>query len=181
MRTTAAQGSVVLPGQLGVEADAPAPSSMTRADADGASTNITAGISSRRIRFMIGIATLGHSPSCAPSSLVPVGDPSPVEVVRRKLDLDPVPGQNANVVPPHLAGDVSEDFVPVVELDLEHRVWEGLDDLALHFDLLFLGHGESPQRRRTFTAFGPLSPVSSSYSTFEFSASDLKPWPSMPL
>ena len=43
-------------------------------------------------------------------------------------------------MPPHLAGDVSEDLVPVVELDLEHRVREGLDDLALHLDLLFLGH-----------------------------------------
>src|SRR4051794_32136147 len=182
MRTTAAHGSLVLPGQLGVAALAPAPSSTTRADAEGASASSSsrAGNSSR-IRFMIGIATLGRAPSCAPSSLVPVGDSSPVEVVRRQLDLYPVPGQDADVVPPHLAGDVSEDFVPIVELDLEHRVWEGLDDLALHFDLLFLGHGESPQMRRTFTAFGPLSPVSSSYSTFEFSASDLKPWPSMPL
>jgi hypothetical protein len=44
-------------------------------------------------------------------------------------------------MPAHLAGDVAEDLVPVVELDLEHGVREGLDDLALHLDLLFLGHG----------------------------------------
>src|SRR5215207_5493003 len=30
--------------------------------------------------------------------------------------------------------------MPVVELDLEHGVREGLEDLALHLDLLFLGH-----------------------------------------
>jgi hypothetical protein len=29
--------------------------------------------------------------------------------------------------------------VAVVELDLEHPVREGLDDLALHLELLFLG------------------------------------------
>src|SRR5689334_21129382 len=181
MRTTAAQGSLVLPGQLGVAALAPAPSSITRADADGAAASSSTAGNSSRNRFIVGIATPGRAPSCAPSLLVPIGDPPSIEVVRRQLDLDPVSGKDADVVPPHLAGDVSEDFVPIVELNLEHRVWEGLEDLALHLDLLFLGHDESPQMRRTFTAFGPLSPVSSSYSTLEFSASDLKPWPSMPL
>src|SRR4051794_17395141 len=171
MRTTAAHGSLVLPGQLGVAALAPAPSSTTRADAEGASASSSRAGNSSRIRFMIGIATLGRAPSCAPSSLVPVGDSSPVEVVRRQLDLYPVPGQDADVVPPHLAGDVSEDFVPIVELDLEHRVWEGLDDLALHLDLLFLGHGGSPQMRGAFTPLRPFLPVSSSYSTLVFSAS----------
>jgi hypothetical protein len=49
-------------------------------------------------------------------------------------------------VPPHLAGDVSEDLVPIVELDFEHGVREGFYDLALHLDLLFLGHDEDRLR-----------------------------------
>src|SRR5204862_7510636 len=67
-------------------------------------------------------------------------DPTPVEVVRGELDLHPIGGQDADVVAAHLARDVPEDLVLVVELDLEHRVWEGLDNLALHLDLLFLRH-----------------------------------------
>src|SRR5690242_18863847 len=70
--------------------------------------------------------------------LVAVGDSSAIKVVRRQLDLDPVPRQDADVVAPHLARDMAEHLVPVVELDLEHRVREGLDHLALHLDLLFL-------------------------------------------
>src|SRR4029453_7761182 len=76
---------------------------------------------------------------------VAIRDPPAVQVVWRQLDLDPVARQDADVMPPHLAGNMAEDLVPVVELDLEHRVWEGLDDLALHLDLLFLGHGRSEE------------------------------------
>src|SRR5581483_685192 len=80
----------------------------------------------------------GSQPTVCSRLLVSVGDPTAIEVVRRELDLDPVAGQDADVVAPHLARDVAEHLVPVVELDLEHRVREGLDDLALHLDLLFL-------------------------------------------
>ena len=40
----------------------------------------------------------------------------------------------------HLARDVAEDLVVVVQLDAEHRVGQRLGDLALHLDLLFLRH-----------------------------------------
>jgi glycosyltransferase involved in cell wall biosynthesis len=75
-----------------------------------------------------------------PGLLVAVGDAAAVEVVRRELDLDAVAGQDADVVAAHLARDVAEDLVVVVELDAEHRVGEGLGDLALHLDLLFFAH-----------------------------------------
>ena len=40
-----------------------------------------------------------------------------------------------------LPGHVAEhDAIHVVELDAEHRVGEGLDDLSLQLDLFFLGH-----------------------------------------
>src|SRR5918911_1534730 len=38
---------------------------------------------------------------------------------------------------------ITENLVVVVQLDAEHRVGQGLRDLALHLDLLFLGHAES--------------------------------------
>src|SRR5918999_5172610 len=72
--------------------------------------------------------------------LVAVGDAAPVEVVGGKLDLDPIAGEDADVVPAHLARDVAQDLVVVVELDPEPRVREGLRDLALHLDLFFLAH-----------------------------------------
>src|SRR6185503_17364128 len=78
------------------------------------------------------------SRSRAAALLVAVGDAAAVEVVGGELDLDPVSRQDADVVAPHLARDVAEHLVPVVELDLEHGVREGLDDLALHLDLFFL-------------------------------------------
>src|SRR5262245_35974455 len=71
---------------------------------------------------------------------VPIGDAASVEVVRRELDLHPVAGQDADVVAAHLAGNVTEHVMPVVEFDPEHRIREGLGDLALHLDLLLFGH-----------------------------------------
>src|SRR5436305_9401480 len=70
--------------------------------------------------------------------LVPVRNTTPVEVVGRQLDLHPVARQDADVVAAHLAGDVAEHLVPVVELHSEHRVGERLGDLPLHLDLVFL-------------------------------------------
>src|SRR5680860_1650416 len=93
---------------------------------------------------MSGLPTRGSPPSFGflPGSLlVPVGDPSPIQVVRGQLDLHAIARQDADVVPAHLARDVPEDLVVVVELDAEHRVGEGLEDLALHLDLLLFCQG----------------------------------------
>src|SRR5680860_404913 len=93
---------------------------------------------------MSGLPTRGSPPSFGflPGSLlVPVGDAAAVEVIRGQLDLHAVARQDADVVPAHLAGDVPEDLVVVVELDAEHRVREGLYDLALHLNLLLFCQG----------------------------------------
>ena len=80
---------------------------------------------------------------------VAVDDPGSVEVVRRDLDADPIPRQDPDPEPPHLAGDVPEHLVAVIQLHPEHRVRERLDDLAFEFDLLFLGQGlDHPDVRR---------------------------------
>src|SRR5581483_4163870 len=70
-----------------------------------------------------------------------VDDTRAVEVVGRDLAAHLVAGQDADAEAAHLAGDVTEHRVAVLELDPEHRVREGLDDLALELDLLLLGHG----------------------------------------
>src|SRR4051794_30398997 len=76
-------------------------------------------------------------------SAVAVDDPRAVEVVGRELHAHAVAGKDADAEAPHLAGDVAEDEVSVVELDAEHRVRERLHDLALELDLVLLGHGEA--------------------------------------
>ncbi len=62
------------------------------------------------------------------SALVPVGDPSAVEVVRRDFDADPIALEDPNPEPAHLAGDRGEDRVAVLELHAEITVAQNLDD-----------------------------------------------------
>src|SRR4051794_25367604 len=68
------------------------------------------------------------------SLLVAVDDATAGEVVRGKLHDDPVLGEDADVVLPHLAADVGQDLVAVLQLHAEHRVGERLDDSALDLD-----------------------------------------------
>src|SRR2546428_3547723 len=69
---------------------------------------------------------------------VAVDDPAAVQVVRRELDLDPVTGEDANAVAPHLPCGVAERLVAAVEGDPEIPVPKRLDDLTIELDLLFL-------------------------------------------
>src|SRR5215217_782139 len=82
--------------------------------------------------------------SISASSSMPVDDPRAVEVVRRDLDAHPIPRQDQDAEAPHLARDVPEDDVAVVELHPEHGVRERLDHLAFELDLLFLGQLDDP-------------------------------------
>src|SRR5215212_2400363 len=66
-----------------------------------------------------------------------VDDPAPSEVVRRQLHQDPVARQDADEMLPHLAGDVCQDLMLVVQLHAEHRVGERLDHHGLDLDRLF--------------------------------------------
>src|ERR1700709_123537 len=51
---------------------------------------------------------------------VPEGDPTAVQVVRAELHLDLVPGEDADVVLPHLSGDSCQHRVAAVYLHPEH-------------------------------------------------------------
>src|SRR3954470_16216 len=76
-----------------------------------------------------------------PHLLVAVDDPPTGQVVRRKLDDDPVLGKDADVVLPHLAGDVSQHLVTIRKLHAEHGVRQGLDHSAFDLDgSVFLWH-----------------------------------------
>ena len=71
--------------------------------------------------------------------LVPVRDATSGEVVGGEFHLHLVAGENADVVHAHLSGDVGQDFVPVVERDLEHGDRKRFEDLAFQHDRVFLG------------------------------------------
>src|SRR6476660_3701717 len=75
-------------------------------------------------------------------SLVAVGDAASAEVVGGELDLDPVAGEDPDVVHAHLPGDVGEHLVPVLELDPEHGVGQRFDDRPLDQDRVVLGLGQ---------------------------------------
>jgi hypothetical protein len=72
-----------------------------------------------------------------------VDDPRPVQVVGGELAANPITGEDANPEAPHLAGDVPEHDVVVVELYPKHRVRQRLDHLPLKFDLVLLRHAQS--------------------------------------
>src|ERR1700737_5296411 len=63
--------------------------------------------------------------------LVAVHNAAPGQVVGRQLHHHPVLGQDADVVLPHLAADVSKHLVAVFQLNAEHRIGQGLDHAAL--------------------------------------------------
>src|SRR6266545_6300067 len=84
---------------------------------------------------------------------VPVDDPAAGEVVRRDLDLHAIAGEDLDAEAAHLSRRVAEHLVAFVELHLEHSVREGLDDFALHLDLLFL-RGQYPGRGRASSKLG---------------------------
>ena len=62
------------------------------------------------------------------------------EVVRGHDDIDPVAGDDADEVLPHLAGEQAEDRVPIVEFDPKLRVGERFGDGALLLDTFLLSH-----------------------------------------
>src|SRR3989337_164107 len=52
---------------------------------------------------------------------VPVRNPAPREIIRREFNRHPVAVENPNVVLAHLAGDIGQHLVPVLQLHSEGR------------------------------------------------------------
>src|SRR5580704_6731676 len=70
--------------------------------------------------------------------LVAVDNAAAVEVVRAELNRDAVAGEDTDEVFAHTSGDVCKGLMLVLKLDLEHRIWQGLDDHRHHFNCIFL-------------------------------------------
>ncbi len=77
--------------------------------------------------------------------LVAIRDTASLEVVRGELHLNAISGKNTDVVHSHLAADVREDLMPVLQLDPKHGVRKRLGDGALEDNRVFfrLGQGET--------------------------------------
>src|SRR5947207_2960639 len=82
-------------------------------------------------------------PSLPSRLLVAVCDSTPAEVVGSELHLNPIAGQDPDVVHPHLAGDVREHLVSVLELDPEHGVGQRLHHRSLDQDRVVFGLGDN--------------------------------------
>ena len=62
------------------------------------------------------------------------------QIVGRHLHVDLVPDANADEVLPHLARDMSQDFVPVGQSHTEHRARQYLGYGAGQFNWFFFRH-----------------------------------------
>src|SRR6266545_8016512 len=77
-------------------------------------------------------------------SPIAVHDPAPVEVVGGELVSNSIARRDPDPVAAHPARRVAESLVTVVEQEPVHPVAEGLEDLALQIDLLFLAGDRAP-------------------------------------
>ena len=77
----------------------------------------------------------GLSPSFCPVDDAPFG-----QVVGSHFHYNPVTGEYANIVLAHFTGYVSGHNMSIVQLYPEHRIGQGIDDSAFHFDLIFFSH-----------------------------------------
>ena len=79
---------------------------------------------------------------CAANSLflLAVRNPAAGQVVGRHFQLHAVSQQNADVIAPHLPGEVSQNLMAVIQLDLELSCRQRLNHSAFHLDLFFFSH-----------------------------------------
>src|SRR5579875_4189438 len=84
----------------------------------------------------------------AQSLLVAVHNAAAVEVIRAELDGHAIAGENADEVLAHASGDMRENLVLVLELHLEQRVRQGLQDRCHYLNRIFL--------RQTLSSKGPI-------------------------
>jgi hypothetical protein len=74
-------------------------------------------------------------------SLTAIRDAAAREVVRRELDVDVVARRDADAEPAQTSREAREDRVAVLELDLERRARERLDDAADEAQRVFFDDG----------------------------------------
>jgi hypothetical protein len=72
--------------------------------------------------------------------LIPVNDAAAIQVIGRKFDSYLVPGQDADEILAHFAGDMGQDLVLVFEFYLKHGVGQRLDHRCHDLDRVFFAH-----------------------------------------
>jgi hypothetical protein len=72
-----------------------------------------------------------------------VDDTAFFQIVGCQFNSNGIAGHDANVVLSHFSGDMGSHNVPVLEFNSKHRVWQGLDNLALHLNCFFFCHSSS--------------------------------------
>jgi hypothetical protein len=70
--------------------------------------------------------------------LVAVDNAAAVEIIRTELNRNAVAGKDTDEVFAHTSRDVCKGLMLVLKLDLEHRIWQSLDDHRHHFNCIFL-------------------------------------------
>jgi len=92
---------------------------------------------------------IGHQPSFVqsvnfpicqsdPRSFVPVGYPSPRQIVGGQFQGHTITGEYLDEMHSHLAGHMSQHLVPVIKLHLEHGIRQWFQDPAFDGNRLFL-------------------------------------------
>jgi hypothetical protein len=72
-----------------------------------------------------------------------IGDTTFAEIVGGKGNGDNVTRENTNKVLADLAGDMSDNFHPIIEFDSKLGIGQGSNDLALDLDRFFFRHKAS--------------------------------------
>lgn len=68
-----------------------------------------------------------------------VGDSALRKIVRGQLDRNAIPGHDADKMLPHLAGDMSYNFMAVLEFYTKLSPGKGLDNCSSEFDYFLVG------------------------------------------
>jgi hypothetical protein len=72
------------------------------------------------------------------SALAAPGDPTTRQIIGRKLDSNFIPRINANEILPHFSGDMRHNLVAIGQLNTEHGIRKGFNDLPIHFNDVIL-------------------------------------------
>lgn len=77
---------------------------------------------------------------CGKSSFPAPCDSSARQVVCGHLNRDLVPGKNTDIIHPQFTRYMGQNYMAVLQLHPEHRVWKRFKDRAFEFYYIFLRH-----------------------------------------
>ena len=73
-------------------------------------------------------------------SLIAINNPSPFQIIGRQLHQYCVPWEDLYEMHPHLAGNMGQNSMAILELDPEHGIRQSLNNNSFDFNCLFLSH-----------------------------------------